>query len=104
MHLWRRLGGSEAKQVYYDRRDASAWNGELSDTNDLQRKKKLFAAAISHIVDSRVLTTIQNVIDNHVMTFGDTGFMLYQSKWIPKDFNWTLLAIESDCDVRETGQ
>jgi len=77
---------------------------ELLQTNDPQRKKNLFAAAVTHIVDSRVLTTIQNITDNHVMTFGDTGYVLYQSERIPTDFNWTLLAIESDCDVREMGQ
>ena len=36
--------------------------------------------------------------------FGDTGYVLYQSERIPDDFNWILLAIESDLDVREMGQ
>ena len=76
---------------------------ELLATNDPQRRKDLFASAVSHVIGSRVLTTIQNVTDNHVMTFGDTGYVLYQSERIPTDFNWILLAIESDHDVRAIG-
>ena len=77
---------------------------ELLATSSPQRKKELFAAAVTHIVGSRVMTTIQNVRDNHEMTFGDTGYVLYQSDQIPNDFNWILLAVESDQDMREIGE
>lgn len=77
---------------------------ELLSTTDRQRQKELFTSAATNYLDARILTTIQHVSDNHVMTFGDTGYVLYQSERIPNDFNWTLLAIESDCDVRELGQ
>lgn len=77
---------------------------ELLVTNDPQRKKSLLAAAVAEVVGSRVLTTIQNVTDNHEMTFGDTGYVLYQADRIPDHFNWILLAIESDRDVRDIGQ
>jgi hypothetical protein len=77
---------------------------ELLATNDPRRQKDLLAAAVAHVVGSRVLTAIQNVTDNHEMTFGDTGYVLYQSERIPDDFSWLLLAIESDRDEREIGQ
>ncbi len=77
---------------------------ELLATNDPQRQRDLLAAAVAHVVSSRVLTTIANVTDNHEMTFGDTGYVLYQSEFIPDDFSWLLLAIESDRDQRALGQ
>ncbi len=77
---------------------------ELLVTNDPRRKKEILTAAVATVVDSRVLTTIQNVTDNHEMTFGDTGYVLYDSERIPDHFNWILLAIESDRDVRAIGQ
>lgn len=77
---------------------------ELLVTNDPGRKRDLLAAAVAEVVSSRVLTTIQNVTDNHEMTFGDTGYVLYQSDNIPEHFNWILLAVESDRDVRSIGE
>lgn len=77
---------------------------ELLPTSNPQRKKELFAAAVTYVVGSRRMTTIQNVTDNHEMTFGNTGYVLYQSDRIPNDFNWILLAVESDQDMREIGE
>lgn len=77
---------------------------ELLVTNDPSRKRELLAAAVAEVVGSRVLTTIQNVTDNHEMTFGDTGYVLYQASSIPDHFNWILLAVESDRDVRSIGE
>jgi hypothetical protein len=75
----------------------------LSGTNE-ERKKAILSAAVQHVASSRILTTVENIKDNHVMTFGDTGYVLYQSNKMPDDFNWVFLAIESDRDVREIGQ
>ena len=63
-------------------------------TNDLQHKKAILAEAVHQVVNSRIFTTIHNVTDNHVMTFGDTGYVLYQSEQIPTHFDWILLAID----------
>lgn len=76
---------------------------ELLKTNDDKRKKEIIKAAIMQVVSAKILTTIENVEDNHVMTFGDTGYVLYRSDKIPVDFNWTFLAIECDWDVRKIG-
>jgi len=75
----------------------------LWTTNDRRRQKDVLAAAVAHVVDSRILTTVENVTDNHEMTFGDTGFVLHQSEEIPDGFSWLLLAIESDREARELG-
>lgn len=77
---------------------------ELLVTRDPRRQRELMASAVAGIVGSRVLTTIQNVKDNHEMTFGDTGYVLYQSERVPDYLDWILLAIESDRDVREIGE
>lgn len=78
--------------------------GELVATDNDQRKRKLAELAVARVLNSRVLTTIENVTDNHEMTFGDTGFVLYQSERVPSQFDWILLAIESDQDVRDVGE
>ena len=52
-------------------------------------------AAVEHVIGSRVLTTIANVKDDHVMTFGDTGYVLYQSQRIPKFSVNRLLMVQS---------
>ncbi len=76
----------------------------LLATTNPAHQKALLAEAVANVVSSRVLTTIENVTDNHEMTFGDTGYVLFQSEYIPADFSWLLLAIESDRDQRELGQ
>jgi len=77
--------------------------GELVATDNEHRKRKLAELAVARVINSRVLTTIENVTDNHEMTFGDTGYVLYQAERIPEQFDWILLAIESDQDVRDLG-
>src|SRR5688572_19809657 len=54
--------------------------GELVATDNEQRKRKLAELAVARVINSRVLTTIENVTDNHEMTFGDTGYVLYQAE------------------------
>ncbi|MEO8498096.1 MAG: hypothetical protein ABI614_23770, partial [Planctomycetota bacterium] len=76
---------------------------ELIATDNSQRKQKLAELAVARVINSRVLTTIENVTDNHEMTFGDTGFVLYQAERVPEQFDWILMAIESDQDVRDLG-
>lgn len=75
---------------------------ELRLTNDPDRKRAIVAEAVENIVSSRILTPIDNVRDNHQMTFGDTGYVLYQSEEIPVNFDWLFIAYESDRNVRDT--
>ncbi len=78
--------------------------GELLATDNPRRKQALAELAVARVINSRILTTIENVTDNHEMTFGDTGYVLYQAERIPEQFDWILLAIESDQDLRDLGQ
>ena len=78
---------------------------KLSDTNSSElEKQEIVKTAVSKVVASRVLPTIENVKDGQVITFGDTGYVLFSNEKIPDDFNWALIAIESDRDVRQLGQ
>lgn len=77
-----------------------AWIAEI----DTARKAQLLEQAVRQIASTRVLTEIANVKDNAVLTFGDTGYVLYQSVAIPEDFNWCLIATEGDDNVRAIGE
>lgn len=80
---------------------------DLSDflsTNDAAEKKAIIKKGVESVIASRIFTEIQNVKDNHVMTFGDTGFVLYQSETIPEFFDWQFIAFESDERVRDNAR
>ncbi len=70
-------------------------------TNDVLKKRTILSEAVRQVVNSRVLTTIQNVKDNHIMYFGDTGYVLYSSKNIPNHLDWQLIAYESDRNIED---
>ena len=76
---------------------------EFIQTNDEAAKKDILKVAVENVISSRILTEIENVKDNHSMTFGDTGYVLFQTEKIPQCFNWNLIAYESDKRHRETG-
>jgi hypothetical protein len=73
-------------------------------TNDPDRKKALLAEAVQSVAASRIITKIDNVKDKSILTFGDTGYVLYQSTAIPADFNWCFIAMEGDDNVRRVGE
>lgn len=83
-------------------------NTDLPDTSefmketDATKKSALLSSMISTIVASRILSTAENVKDNSVITFGDTGYVLYQSNAIPENFSWQLIVMESDEQTRDT--
>ena len=70
---------------------------------DPDKKARLAADMVKQVVSNRILSTIDNVKDNQDITFGDTGYVLLQAAQIPQDFNWCLLALEDDGDLRELG-
>lgn len=77
-----------------------AWVAE----NDANKKRQLLTDAVQQTASARILTEIDNVKDNAVLTFGDTGYVLHQAKVIPEDFNWCLIATEGDDNVRMIGK
>jgi len=80
---------------------------ELADLNSVEsdeEKREIIKATVERCISSRTFIEIDNVKDNQTLTFGDTGYVLYQSEAIPDDFNWVFLVIESDKETRDIGQ
>ncbi|GEM_PF-672451 len=74
---------------------------DLNKTIDPVAQKKIIEQAVASVVGSRVLTTVENVSSNQKLTFGDTGYVVYQGNHIPDHFDWLLLVMEDDTDVRD---
>ena len=77
---------------------------DLSQTIDPAAQKRIIEQAVASVVGSRQLTTVENVSANQKLTFGDTGYVVYQSEHIPEHFDWLLLVMEDDTDVRDNAQ
>ncbi len=80
---------------------------DMSDflaTSDQELRKNVLKSAVSQVVQSRVLTLVDNIKDNHVMYFGDTGYVLYHAKKIPEHFDWQFVVYESDDNIRDTAE
>jgi len=75
---------------------------DFLQTNDPLFRKNVLKAAVSQVVESRILTLVDNIKDNHIMFFGDTGYVLYHSKKIPEHFDWQFVAYESDQPLRDS--
>ena len=73
------------------------------DSNDPAQKTALLARAVQSVSSSQILTTVENVKDNARLTFGTTGYNLFQSDKIPEDISWCLMAVKSNKDTRELG-
>lgn len=65
-------------------------------TSDATEKRNLIAQAVARVVSSRVMPEIQNVKDNQLIFFGDTGYNVFVADTIPENLNWMLLAIKSN--------
>jgi hypothetical protein len=76
---------------------------ELMKTTDAQKKQELVAQIVQQVAASRRLTPIESVKDNMTATFGDTGYVLFQTKEIPQDFNWQFTAIKLNDKTRDLG-
>ena len=74
----------------------------FQEVQDIETRKKILKAAVNQVVDARILTVVENIKDNHIMYFGDTGYVLYHSKTIPKHFDWQFVVYESDKAIRDT--
>lgn len=83
-----------------DLSELSDWDN--SKSND--EKKEIIKSVVSKCISSRLFLEIDNVKDNQILTFGDSGCVLYQDDKIPSDFNWILIVIESDQKDRDFGK
>jgi len=76
---------------------------QLLKTTDQQIRSQLVAEIVKTVAASRRLTPIESVKDNKTAFFGDTGYVLFQSKDIPDDFNWQFTAIKLNDKTRDVG-
>ena len=71
--------------------------------SDEEDRRMIIKATVERCVSTRTFVEIRHVKDNQTLSFGDTGYVLYQSDRIPDDFNWIFLAVESDRGSRDFG-
>ena len=76
-----------------------AWYTEKNE----EIKKQLLIQAVQQVASARVFNEVDNVKDNSVLTFGDTGYVLYSTPNIPENFNWCLTVIKDDKNINDIG-
>lgn len=74
---------------------------EFFETNDEERKKAIIKDSVSNVIQSRILMTINKVKDKSLITFGDTGYIVYKDEKIPADFSWQIIGVELDKKTRD---
>ncbi|KAF2081224.1 hypothetical protein [Flavobacterium sharifuzzamanii] len=74
---------------------------EFFETNDENRKKEIIKDSVSQVIQSRILMTIYKVKDKSIITFGDTGYIVYKDDKIPQDFSWQIVGVELDKKMRD---
>jgi hypothetical protein len=67
-------------------------------------RDSMIKKAVQQALESRVFTPVENVKDDHVLTFGDTGFVLYTDDEIPDDFHFQMVIIGSRGKQRNTAK
>lgn len=68
------------------------------------KRNSMIKKAVQQALESRVLTPIENVKDEHVLTFGDTGFVIYDADKIPDDFHFQMVIIGNRSKQRDTAK
>lgn len=66
-------------------------------------RRQILSDTIEETLSRRVFTTIPDVRDGHLLTFGDAGFALHQGEMIPSALDWTMLVIKSNQAARNFG-
>ena len=77
---------------------------DFFNSNDAEVKSELIKQAVSKLVSSRVMPQIQKIRNRQAITFGSNGYIVYKAEQIPQDFNWMLMAIESDGRTRSNAE
>ena len=75
-----------------DDRPLPALKGLTAATDEV-KKAEMLKKAVKDAIETRIFTPVENVKDEHVLTFGDTGFVLYESEKIPADFHFQMVLI-----------
>ncbi len=80
-----------------------ALKGLTAESDDV-KKEAMLKKAVQQAIETRIFTPVENVKDDHVLTFGDTGFVLYEDEKIPDDFHFQLVLIGSRRKQRNTAK
>ena len=102
----REWGAGELKMVSFvstGDEAPSALDG-LLHTTDLDAKRKILRDASRQVLSVKEFIQVDEILDGHILTFGDSGYALYTATRIPISLNWTFLILESDQDVVELGR
>src|SRR4051794_31770214 len=59
--------------------DLESWIRE----NDPAKKQAILANAVAAVLAARILIPIDHIKDNQTITFGDTGYVMFESAKIP---------------------
>lgn len=76
----------------------------LTATTDEALKADMLKKAVRDAIDTRIFTPVENVKDEQVLTFGDTGFVIYEDDKIPDDFHFQLVLIGSRKKQRDSAK
>jgi hypothetical protein len=76
---------------------------QFMNTKNEKERRDLAAQIVATVAASRRLTPIESVKDNKTILFGDTGYVMFQAKEIPEDFNWEFTAIKVNDKTRDIG-
>lgn len=74
---------------------------ELFDKGSRENQEAFIKDEVKKLVQSQELIEVTDVKDNHIFTFGDSGYVFYSSKNVPEYFNWLLLLVESDKEFQD---
>lgn len=67
----------------------------ITATIEENKREDMIKRAVKEAIDSRVFTPVENVKDEHVLLFGDTGYVIYEDEIIPDDFHFQMVIIGS---------
>lgn len=77
---------------------------QLLTASDPEDKREAVRNMARNVLSQWEGIEVQHVKDGDTFEFGDTGRVLYRSEIIPESFDWIMLVIENDKDVRRLGE
>ena len=60
----------------------------LTATIDEEKREAMIKKSVQQAIDARIFTPVENIKDDHILTFGDTGFVIFEDEEIPDDFHF----------------
>ncbi len=73
----------------------------LTATIDEEKREAMIKKSVQQAIDARIFTPVENIKDDHILTFGDTGFVIFEDEEIPDDFHFQMVIIGSRKNQRD---